>query len=408
MIWKIAWKNIWRNKSRSLVVIIAITLGLTGGIFTSALMLGMSQQKVTSAIQNEVSHIQIHNPLFLENTEIQYTIENADSIVDEIKKLPEVKAVCQRTKTTAMASTARTGTGIIVLGINPEEEKTVSGIYKTIADTNGTYFGTKKRNPIVIGKKLAKELNAKLRSKIVLSFQAIDGSLIYSAFRVVGIYKTKNSLFDETTVFIKNKDFLKLTGLKKASTHEIAIILYNEGKTLTEFSNKLKTLFPKLNIMTWKTIEPGLGMIADIYDAILYVFLIIILLALCFGIINTMLMSVLERVKEIGMLMAIGMSKTRIFKMIMLETVFLAFTGGIAGMIISFFLVNYFGKVGINLSMFEKAWASFGFDSYIYPKINATYYITITIMVVLTGIFASIYPAKKALSLNPVDALKTE
>ena len=131
------------------------------------------------------------------------------------------------------------------------------------------------------------------------------------------------------------------------------------------------------------------------------------MLALMFGIVNTMLMSVLERVRELGMLMAIGMNKRRLFRMIMLETLFLSLTGAIVGMIISFLLILLVQRHGIDLSTFSEGLQSFGYEAVIYPSLGAVYYVMITIMVAIFAMISSIYPARKALSLHPADALKT-
>ena len=139
----------------------------------------------------------------------------------------------------------------------------------------------------------------------------------------------------------------------------------------------------------------------------MFLFLIIILLALSFGIVNTMLMVIMERVHELGMLMAIGMNRTRIFLMIMLETIFLSLTGGILGIIIGYALSRYLGKVGLNLNFWKDAFAELGYSTNIYHDINSMTMIITTIMVILTGVISSLYPAYKALKLNPVESIRT-
>jgi len=149
-------------------------------------------------------------------------------------------------------------------------------------------------------------------------------------------------------------------------------------------------------------------MTAEMLDIMLYFFMVIILFALGFGIVNTMLMVVLERVKEIGMLMAIGMNRMRVFKMIMLETVYLSLTGGIVGMLLGAGIISFFGKTGIDLSIYAEGLNNIGYASIIYPSIGIDYYVNTVIMVILTGIIASLYPARKALKLNPAEAVRTE
>ncbi|MEA2104100.1 MAG: FtsX-like permease family protein, partial [Candidatus Cloacimonadota bacterium] len=390
MILAIAWKNVWRNKLRSLVVIIAVTLGLFGGIFTLGIMNGMQEQLVNSSIETEISNIQIHNPKFLANNEVKFTIKDVIPKLVYIANLPQVKAASKRIKATAMASTAITGTGVLINGIIPEQEKRVTNLWTKII--KGNYFETKTRvPPTVIGEKLASKLKAKVNSKIVITIQDMTGIITYGAFRVVGIYRTQDSNFDERMIFVKNEDILNLIGLAPSQTSEIAILLNNNSET-DEVTAKLKHKFPNLDVQSWKTIQPSLIMMTVLMQQMSYLFLAIILIALAFAIINTMLMVVMERMREIGMLMAIGMNKAKIFGMIMVETIFLSIVGGIVGIIISAVTISYFGQYGINFAIVSKGLSSLGYASIAYPIVSAKFYFIIAIMVVITAIISSFYP----------------
>jgi putative ABC transport system permease protein len=406
MIWSIAWKNIWRNKQRSLVVMFSIMLGLVGGTFTAAFIFGMADQKINASINKEVSHIQLHNPKYLGNNEVQYSIDDAATISEFIRSLPEVKAVSERTKTPGMVNCSSISSGVQIVGIDPEIEKKTTTIHQTICDTCGKYFEGIKKNPVVISQRLAKKLNVKLRSKIVLQFPKSDGTIQLAAFKISGIYKTSNSNFDLANVFVRNKDLADSSG-QFFKTHEIAVLL-NSNDSLSQITSLLKTKYPQLSVMTWKELQPELALFDDFAEVELYIILGIILFALAFGIINTMLMVVLERVRELGMLMAIGMNRLRVFNMIMLETVMLTLTGGIIGMIISWILIVFLGKHGIDLSAVSEGMEAFGVDAIVYPTISFGFYMNLTIMIIITGIIASIYPARKALKLKPVDAIREE
>ncbi|MFA6599229.1 MAG: FtsX-like permease family protein [Ignavibacteriaceae bacterium] len=407
MINSIAWKNIWRNKLRSSVVIAAVTFGILAGVFSAGLMNGMVERRLRAAIELETSNVQLHNPKYIENKELTFAINNADGIIASLIKMPEVKAIAKRMKIMAMANTASSGTGVVVYGIEPEKEKLVSGIYKKILPGEGPYFETDRKNSIVIGQKLAEKLKLKLKSKIVITLQTVDGMMVNAAFKVVGIYKTSNSMFDEMNIFVRYNDLANLTGFNEQNAHEIAILL-NDTNLSDDVAQKLTKQFPNLDVMTWKEIQPDLGITVEFLNIMLYFYVIIILLALGFGIVNTMLMVVLERIKELGMLMAVGMNKMRIFKMIMLETIYLSLTGGILGITLGIILIQIFQQHGIDLSIYGEGFSAIGYDSMIYPSIGIDYYIGTFLLVILTGIIASIYPARKALKLNPAEAVRTE
>ena len=406
MLFKIAFKNVWRNKVRSLIVIIAIILGLSGGIFTASIITGMVEQKVRTGINNEVSHIQIHHPDFLKNYESRFSIPHADSIAKIISQMPAMKAVCVRSRITGMAASPNSATGIQIIGVNPLQEKKVSSLYSAIPDSGGGYFTGTRKNLIVIGRKLADKLKVRLKSKVVIRFQNTDGNLTESAFSVNGIFQTANNVFDETNVFVKKSDLDLLVGGDNG-IQEIAMIL-NDIDQIPEAEVSLKRKLQGLSVQNWTEIRPDMGLVTSVIAIEVYIILGIILFALAFGIVNTMLMIVFERTRELGMLMAVGMSKSRVFRMIMLETIFLTVIGGIIGMLLSVALVGFFHQRGIDLSSFSKGLGAFGFDPKIYPFISKEFYINLSVMIFSTGIFAAIMPARKALKLKPVEAIKVE
>jgi len=475
MIWSISWKNVWRSKLRSIIVVVAVTVGLFGGVFAIALMNGVVEQKFKSTIENEISHIQIHNPDFKIKKEPQFFITNADSIVNQISKITEVKSVCKRTQLISMVSTASTTIGVIVLGINPEQEKKVTKIYSTILDSAGNYFESDKKNQILISSKLAEKLQLtnyeitditilnlkekdvpqkiidlllplkeqnfrkeshfkdtlklvlgiseeekyeyailnfsrkyKLRSNIILKIQDIYGQIIDKSFKVSGIYSTENGMYDQMHVFVNNQDLIEFTGYNSTDCHEIAIML-NNIKDAESVVEKLKLKFPNLKSESWTEIQPMMAMMTSWVEFYYFIFIAIILFALGFGIVNTMLMVVLERVKELGMLMAIGMNKRKIFVMIMLESIFLSITGGIVGLIITALTVWATKDSGIDLSAnFGDGFSAIGVKSIIYPALTLKYYFGVGFLVILTGIVSAIYPARKALKLNPADAVRSD
>lgn len=405
MIWSISWKNIWRSKVRSIVVITAIALGLTAGVFSSAFFSGMVNQRINQAISNEISHIQIHNPNFKENTDLGNYIRETSKAYKLAKNNPDVKGVSKRIVIYSMVASTETAAGVKITGINPSDEKMVSGISMKIID--GEYFEGVKRNPVVIGKKLADKLKVKVRSKVVITLQDMDKNITGGAFRVAGIYESANTGFDENNIYVLDTDLIRLTALPEGVCHEIAI-LTNDNDLSMVVDEQLKKQLPELAVENWKEISPEMSYMTEIMDLYNYIFIVIILFALLFGIINTMLMVVLERRKELGMLLAIGMSKGRVFAMIMLETVLLSLTGGIAGILLGWAISGYFGKHPINLSMWAEGYSQLGYDTVVYTTLDPSQFVIVTIMVIFTGIIAALYPAYKALQYDPAEALRIE
>lgn len=406
MLIKIAWRNIWRSKLRSVVVILAIASGLVGGLFSSAWMNGMAMQRVDSTFDIETAHIQFHNPEFADNFDVKETILSTEEKLEELSKVDGVKAVTSRIKTTAMAATANKNMGVTIIGVNPKTEKEVFGLYKRIDSINGDFFDTEKKNSIVISKALAEELKVKLKSKIVLTFQDFNGEITGTAFKVIGIYKTTNSVWDKMHVFVKDEDLRKVMELPENQSHEIDILLddYNQAAIISE---ELQKIYPDILSEDWAKIQPYISFITKYMDIMMGVFMIIILGALGFGIVNTMLMVILERTRELGMLMAIGMTKKRIFLMILFETIFLALVGAIVGELLSMLLIKYYGRVGIDVSSMAEGLEAIGYSAITFPSLDPYKYVQITILVLITAIIASIYPAIKALKLDPAKAIRT-
>ena len=248
----------------------------------------------------------------------------------------------------------------------------------------------------------------KSRAHIVISFQDKDGHITGERFNVCGIYKTSNRMFDEMSVFVNKTDLARITGYDVNTTHEIALLLTDKN-IAKKFAEEMRGQFPDLTIESWGEIDPMLVMLAEYMGIYNYFLLGIILAALAFGIVNTMLMAVMERTKELGMLAAVGMTGKRIFYMIMIETVFLTIIGAFIGMALNFAIVSHFSEKGFDLSKFMgEAFEAIGFDSVIYPELGPETYVGFTPLVIFAAVLSSIYPALKAIRLNPADAVRTD
>jgi len=475
MIWKTAWKNVWRNKVRSLVVIASVTVGIFAGVFAIAFMNGMIAQRVDSAINEEISHIQITGKNYSLNNDPGILITHRDSVIPEISGMNGISGIVERTLISGMAGTATKSAGVQIIGINPEVEKSVFTLDKTLMPGTGTYFEKESKYDLaLIGQDLAKELNiiryiidsavieklrvlkvpdntlAKLKSltgvrftnekkfrksvnsllsgneaknygylikstawsfregsRLNLTFLDTENNQVGSVFRLAGIYDIKNTMYEQSMVFVKDDVLKRLTGMDKNSFHQVIIRLDDINRT-EEGTKVLKDKLPGYDVVSWKVLQPDLAMMTDYVHQMYAFFMAIILAALAFGIINTMLMVVLERTKELGMLTAIGMNKRKVFSMIMLESVFLSVTGGFTGMIVGWLTVLLSAKSGINFAQYAEGMEAFGYSAHVYPEISASFFIMITIMIIITGIVSSIYPALKALKLDPAEAIRTD
>ncbi|MEA1873543.1 MAG: FtsX-like permease family protein [Bacteroidota bacterium] len=402
---KIAWRNIWRNPTRSLVVIIAICFGMVGGGFSTAVMLGTVNQRIEKAIDNESSHFQIHKTGFSDNPEIGNYMVDVNDFLPEILNKSFVKAESSRLKIDCSIASAYQNTGAILLAVNPEDEIRVTELENAIVE--GDFFKTDAKNQVIISRSMADKLTLKMRSKPVLTFLDANSEITGGAFRISGIYNTDNQMFDDMHVFVKRADFESIAGFSSTDAHEIAF-RFTDNENLTERSEKIQAILPKtIDGKNWKELNPDLGMMNMITEQFLWYLVAIIMFALAFGIINTMLMSILERKKELGMLMAVGMHQGKIRRMIIWETLFLTAIGSIAGLLINQLLVSITAKTGIDLSAYAEGFSSFGFGAVLYPEINANFYLQIVALVVVTALVAAIFPIIRAGKMKPAEIISS-
>ena len=403
MILLMAWRNIWRNKARSMVIMLSVAIGLLAGIGVLALYKGMMKSRVRTVIDSEVAHLQLHHADFKKDYHPAYLLPGANALLQKVQSYPEVKMAAPRSLAQGMLVTTTGSAGVQINGVVPQLEYGASHLREKLIAGDG--FHEAKKNEILVGKKLADKMKLKTGSKLVLTFTDTADNLVSSAFRVAGIYQSGNAPLDEANVYVllTTLNELLLTG---DAFHEIAILL-NRDEDLQAVQEKLRSAYPSLLVESWKEISPETELMVKTVDEYSYIIMIVILVALAFGILNTMLMSVLERTKEIGMMVALGTPRLSIFLLVLLETFFLTIAGTPIGLLAAYLITGHYQKHGLDLSgMGKDMMASFGFDTTIYPSFPWEKLIIILILVVGTALLSCLLPALKALRLKPVEALR--
>lgn len=402
MIINIAWRNIWRSQTRSWVVIGAIIIGIWALIFMISFTEGMVNSYIDNAIENSVGHLQVHKEEFKEDSEITYFFTPTADEIQSLSQIDGVQGVSARTKVNAMVGSSRSTYGVQIQGIDADKEQTVTRLSEQMID--GKYLPEKGKNPITVGEALAKKLKIKLRSKVVLTFQDLEGNITAGAFRVSGIFKTGTKPYDEGTAFVRRSDLNSILG-QEGIAHELSFFL-SDPSQLASVQKQAKTILPNLLVETYSEISPDLKLYEGQIQTSATIFMTIIMLALLFGIVNTMLMAVLERYRELGMLMAVGMNKLRVFSMIVLETIMLATVALLPGLLLGWATVKYYSINGINMTAFSDGLSQFGMSTIVYPSLQTSMYQQLAFAVAITAILGAVYPAWKAIRLKPVDAIR--
>lgn len=411
MLFLLAWRNIWRNPTRSLTVMGAVALGVWAALFMAGFVTGMMDSYTRSALENIWSHVQVHQKNFKSDYEAKYFVADVDTLVAGIAHRPEVRGVSARTVVQGMVASGRGTRGIKIVGVDPEAEQGVSRLSAAI--TEGKYLDGLRENELLVSSRVAEKLQLRLRSKVVLTFQDRDYEIVAGAFRVVGIFRTNNTPFDEAHLFVHKKDIdpLVFPGLSDSLgtdlpiAHELAILLHDKSQAFA-LQSDLRAAHPDLLVENYRELAPDVALYESQIAQISMIYLVIVMLALVFGIINTMLMAVLERYRELGMLMAIGMNKSGVFLMIVLETVMLGLVAAPAGLLLGFLTVRYFSRYGLDLSMYSESLRAYGMDEVVYFDLLPVVYWQVPVLLLVTALLAAIYPAWKAISLNPATAIR--
>lgn len=387
---------------RSFVVSGSVMIGVWALIALLSFSFGMVKSYVNNAIRIETSHIQIHHTEFKEDQEVIYYLENPEEQLATIRQNELVQAATSRSIVNGMLATSRGARGVTIKAVSPEHELKVTRFAEKM--TQGEYLDTDGNNPILISERLAEKLKLQLRKKVVLQFQDLQGQIIAGAFRISGLFNSGNAPFDESNVFVLQNDLNRLLG-NGSIAHEIAIFL-NDPQNLLKAESDFKSDFPSLLVENYRDLSPDIRLYESQIGISATIFIVIFMLALIFGIINTMLMAVLERTRELGMLMSIGMNKLRVFSLVVAETVMLGFIGAPIGLLAGWLTVKYFEDKGLDLSAFSGGMEQFGLSTMIYPALDTGIYIQLGVSVIITAVLASIYPAIKAISLRPVEAIR--
>nr|WP_319552776.1 FtsX-like permease family protein [uncultured Vibrio sp.] len=407
MLIKLAWRNLWRNKLRTSIMIGAMVFGLMGVVAMIGFMNGLVDSMIKNAISWQTSHLQIHQEQYLINPELEEIIPNADVIAATLANQQQVKAVSERFLADGMIASARSTRGIRINGIDIVQEQQITPLAEHIL--LGQWLDEEGRNPILVSQKTAKRLNLRVGSKVILTLSDINGDVSGAAFRVKGIFKTPSTTFDDGNTYVRKTDLENIAGLKGA--HEISILLKsNDDNTLEQAKRFTQTLLSNrskdhLIVRKWEEIQPLLSTMMSSMDISNQIMLVVFVLAMTLGIINIMLMSVFERTREFGVLMAVGMQHHKIRILIILETLFLGLSGCTLGLTGSAIMLKVLSITGLSLSSLADGLGAYGVDTLLFPRVSFYEYQMIIVAIFVASLLSAWYPARQILKQRPVDAM---
>jgi putative ABC transport system permease protein len=383
----------------------AIALGLAFNIFMRGIGDGFHDQMVDNSVRAEIGHIQIHRFGYHDDPGLSKTLPDPGRITQAIRSLPSLRGYSFRVLGSGLASTAENSSGVQILGVDPMQEQTVTTIQNAIVQ--GRYLASGVQRPILLGERLAAHLKASLDDKVVLLVQAADGSMGAQLFRIAGIFRSGSPEMDEGVVFILRSDAQTLFALGDRIT-EAALLLESSRRVPSALNALNKDLTGEpVEVLPWWQVEPFLQQFIQIDDAFFYIIVLIFFVVISIGILNTIMMSIFERVREFGVMMALGTKPRQIIKLVVEEAFALGLVGIVAGSLIGSALTQYFARHGMNLSSFSAGAAALGItSSRVYSELTIANLVYSNLAVLAVVMLVALYPAVHAAGLRPVEAIR--
>ncbi|MBI4597679.1 MAG: ABC transporter permease [Candidatus Omnitrophica bacterium] len=400
---KMAFVNIWRNARRSLITILAIEVGLGGLIFLWGYKDGAAAGMLENATSLFTGHVQVHALGFDKTMSPGLTITDPVRLIQDIQGHPEVIGIARRVKCGVMIGTSEHSKGAMLLGIDPQQEVNVTRVKSLI--TRGVFLSDGAKKEILLGDRLAEKLNVAVGDKVVVMVHSVDGLLTGFAYHVTGIFHAGTRILDEEVVYADIASAQELLGIG-SDVSEIVVRL-NDLRAMSSFlpfvNHAVDTA--KYEVLTWDQAEPEAKSLADWGEGIVRVIVVAMTIVIAIGIMNTVIMSVLERTKEFGVMLAIGVKPRQLIRLVLLESFLLQCVGIGVGVFFGYSLVTYFGYVGIPLWYAADTFSAGYVSPVIYTRVYPEHVVlSVLILIVVTSV-VSLYPAVRAGRLNPVAAI---
>ena len=397
----LAWRNLWRNHRRTLIMMLAISVGVWAMIFMTALMRGMVDQMLKEGINALPGHVQVHHPAYRDDPSIENSMEQPGPAFSAALQHPEVTAWSSRVRVPAMISSERDNRGVTLLGVDPASEIALGFDPDSIIE--GRFLESPGDNGLVIGRKLLQRLETDLGKRVVVMSQDPDNNIADRGFRVVGVYKAKLTATEEAFIYAGRDTVQALLGLEQ-QVSEIAVGGRNYREVDALQSLVQSAAGPDVEVLNWKELDGYLGTMMRVMDGFVLVWVIVIFLALSFGLVNTLMMAVFERVREIGLMQALGMKPSAILVEILLESLMLLVLGLILGNLLAVASVLPM-RDGLDLSIVAQGMEMAGVSSVLYPSLTLQDMVLANSVVIVLGILTSLLPAWRASQYRPVEAI---
>jgi ABC-type lipoprotein release transport system permease subunit len=395
-----AFRDLGRNRRRSIFSALAVGMGLSLLLLLASFIKGEIGGALDRSIQLQSGHIQVRAKSYDESkTSLKWEdlIENPDSIVTQISALPPVLAATPRLFASGFITTGDASSGVRIMGIDPASSAN-NPFQKGILE--GQWLAADDREGVLLGKPLADKLGLKTGDAVTLSTNTSNGTVDQQQFTIRGVYSTNTNGFDSVTVFLP---LAKAQTFAQAENHVSTIFILLKDQSQTD-AVVAAIQNPSLQILTWSTMNAIILQTESLSESYMSLFYMIVLAITASVVVNTLIMAVFERTREIGILSALGMKGRRIMAMFLTESSILAVGGILIGLVIGLLIVSYFSTIGFYIGNFGIS--GFLIGNTIYAKLTLNDTVNLSIVSFVVTILAGLIPAVIAARMEPVEALR--
>lgn len=402
----LAWRNVWKNRRRTVLTLLTVMVGCAMIIFMKAAQKGAFSQMIEDAVTSNNGHIQIHEKGFWENMSIDYAFIPTVRITEKLSTTPAIAAYTMRVQTGGLVSSGSTTEGAVIQAVDPDRERTVTALHTRILP-GGRYLRSNDRTNIVMGDGMAENLGVRVGDTISMISQGFDGSVAAANLTVVGLFRTGNPEYDNYLIIMPLSQAME-TFTMMGYVNSIVIRL-RDGLTMEKTRDELQRAIGAagIEIMGWDELMPDMVQFIDMKHAGTYIFEFILFTIAAFGVMNTIQMSVYERIREFGIMMAIGTRPAQIRLMVQAESFLIALLGVFLGSALGSALALYFTVYPFDYSSLADQMSVWGVTMTQFPaRLEASTVVSTSAVMMVVSIVFTIGPARNASRLRPVEAIR--
>ena len=397
----LAWRNLWRNHRRTAIMLGAISIGAWAMIFMTALTQGMVNEMIRDGISALPGHVQVHHPDYRDDPNIANLLSASDAEIASTFEPAGFKAWSSRIKVPAVITSEHDSRGVTLLGIDPASERGM--IFVDYDEVEGRFLESVDDRGVVIGHKLADKLETSVGKRIVLMSQDPENDVADRGFRIVGLFHANVEAFEETYVFAGKKTIQNMLRVGDQVT-EIVVLGDDYRDVEADYARVVELVDSDVEVLRWTELDTYLGTMLTVMDGFVLIWVVVIFLALSFGLVNTLVMAVFERVREIGLMLALGMKPGNILGQILIESMLLLVIGLGIGNLLAWLTIKPL-ESGIDISIVGEGMAMMGASSMLYPQLRMEDVVLANVVVLILGFLASLSPAWRASRYEPIEAI---